>query len=210
MPAPKRPRGEQQSAEPESGADMPRSAIRSQGPAEDTNFMEEILRELSAQNEQARSNGGLRRALREAASVKRSDPPAAPERPSTVHVERDGAFRVPEGTVSVKAYLPAKTLAPNPSAPIEIATVKVSDPRRLPTVRVPRNRGPRGVGSSLHVAGPDESVPTLRSGAPGDPSPKEVPTISARPIHAAWWVASMTLVAIAVVIVLMLVVRGVG
>lgn len=208
MAAPNRPPGEQSGAEPESGVAASRSAMRPQAPAEDTSFMEEILLELSAQNEQARSNGGLRRARREAAS-KRSDPPAATEKQATVHVPRDGAFRTAEGTPSARAYLPAKTLAPNPSGPIEIATVKVSDPRRLPTVRVPRHRSARGVGSSLPVS-PDESVPTLRSGGPGAPSPTEAPTISARPIHAAWWVASLTLVAIAAVIVLLIAVRALG
>ena len=171
--------------------------------------MEEILLELSAQNEQARSNGGLRRARREAATAKRSDPPAATEKPGTVHVPRDGAFRTPEGTANARAYLPAKTLAPNPSGPIEIATVKVSDPRRLPTVRVPRHRNVRGVGSSLPGA-VDESVPTLRSGSPEASAQAEVKTISARPVHAAWWVASLTLVAIAAVIALLIAVRALG
>lgn len=95
--------------------------------------MEQILLELSAQNEHARAE----------ASPRPADPtPATPEAPRarTVRVERDSEFRTPEGVPSARAYLPARTLAPGRTEPIDTETVRVSDPRRLPTVRLPRDR----------------------------------------------------------------------
>lgn len=160
--------------------------------------MEEILRELSAQNEQAQANGAVRRGLRDSATATRRDG-AGP----TIHVERDGAFRTPEGTPSARAYLPAKTLAPTPSAPIEIATVRVADPRRLPTVRVPRKHERGGLASPL----PDEGVPTLRSGAPADGAPKEI-LPDARRSHMGWWVAGMAALALAAAVAVAIAVHG--
>lgn len=165
--APKRPPGEESGSEQGIGVSPRPTCASSEGaPGEDVPFMEQVLLELSVQNENARA--GADDGQRTAAA-----PPAVadPPRTRTVRVERDSEFRTPEGVPSARAYLPARTLAPGRNEPIDTETVRVSDPRKLPTVRLPpreqkdpsstegRGRGPRA--SAL-----DDNAPTLRSASP--------------------------------------------
>ncbi len=188
-----------------------RSAMRPQEPGEDTAFMEQILRELSAQNEHARSplSTGPRSAANhgplEARSERTPDAqsrevtapvtqgPSAPHavRSPTVRVERDGGFRTDEGTPSARAYLPSRTLAPGRSAPHETVSVHVSDPRRLPTLRVPRDRVSSTSSSRRgSIPPPEDVVPTLRS-AP-ERMPQEAPPSTVR-----WWIGALMIAAVA-------------
>lgn len=125
----------------------------------DPAFMEEVLAELSAQNDHA-------------AGDKKVEGESA--RPRTVRVTRDQGFRTPEGVASARAYLPARTVSPGQTAPVDAPTVKVEDPRRLPTVRLPRQRiaatpaegkgrAARGLASKSIVS--EDTSPTLRSAA---------------------------------------------
>jgi hypothetical protein len=165
---PKRPRGEESGSEPGTEASVRSASIRRDGPPpEDTAFMEEVLRELSEQNEQARVSSAERPA----------EPPPAAEagsvpRPRTVRVERDSEFRTPEGVPSARAYLPARTLAPGRAEPVDPETVRVNDPRKLPTLRLPRPKKKEASPDSGAPSGrarrnslPDDNAPTLRSAA---------------------------------------------
>lgn len=201
--APKRPPGEESGSEQGIGASpRPTCASGEGAPGEDIPFMEQVLLELSVQNEHAR------------AEAENGQPPAAappagadgsPPRPRTVRVERDSEFRTPEGVPSARAYLPAKTLPPGRTEPIDTETVRVSDPRKLPTVRLPtrerkgssgteegRGRGPR-------AAALDDNAPTLRSASPL--------FARERPRETRRWVGWMVFAALAGVLVVALAAR---
>src|SRR5262245_16246097 len=121
------PPGENSGKQPETEGSPPAQNAPAR---DDAAFMEEVVRELAEQNDHARSE-----------EVSTPDPKKAEtERPRTVRVDRDSGFRTPEGVSSARAYLPAKTVAPGHSEPVEIETVKVEDPRRMPTIRIPRQR----------------------------------------------------------------------
>jgi hypothetical protein len=192
-----------------------RSAVRPQAPGEDTAFMEQILRELSAQNEHARSErtsprpaAGAPPTTQEAVASGSSAAPHAPLvassalRSPTIRVARDGGFRTDEGTPSARAYLPSRTLSPGRTTPHETATVHVSDPRRLPTLRVPRDRDSSAPSAPQRASAPppEEVVPTLRS-APGQRS-REASSSAVR-----WWLGGVMLVAVAGAIAVTLAVR---
>lgn len=171
--APGRPRVEQEEAETGMGASSSPTSTPREGPSGDTAFMEQVLLELSAQNEHARE---------EQERAAPSAPDTLPPRPRTVRVERDSEFRTPEGVPSARAYLPARTLAPGRSEPIDPDRVHVADPRKLPTVRIARPRGDASrkerpaPASSREPSSeptldwsspvPDETAPTLRSASP--------------------------------------------
>lgn len=223
--APKHLRGEEPGFEARvAGPSAPPSARAVLAPREggrgDTDFMEEIVRELSAQNEIARASSGVP-STREtpvsgavaAAPDTASSMPSRGDisgeqiaRPRTVRVDRDSGFRTPEGVASARAYLPVKTVAPGRSAEVEIETVKVSDPRRLPTVRIDRERRVAREGSDTarsgrrpRAASPDDSAPTLRS-APGlKAEPKSAPV--------SFWVGAVVLAAVVGILVVALAAR---
>lgn len=214
MKAPGSPRAEEsgnQSTRP-----AHRSAVRPQAAGEDTAFMEQILNELSAQNEHARSERtlsspsagaaahptqGAGAARSPEASHAQAGAPSALRSP-TIRVERDRGFRTDEGTPSARAYLPSRTLSPGPTAPHETATVHVSDPRRLPTVRVPRDRDSSAPSAPPRrsVPPPEDVVPTLRS-APGL-HPHEASSSAVR-----WWLGGVMVAAVAGAIAVTLAVR---
>jgi hypothetical protein len=162
--APKRPRGEESGSEPGIGAPVSPPSGEREARGGDIAFMEQILLELSEQNEHARAEG-----------MQRSGEPApdaagaAPPRPQTVRVDRDSEFRTPEGIPSARAYLPSKTLAPGRKEEIDTETVRVADPRKLPTMRrMSRpNAQPATDGRRERFrSSSDDNAPTLRSAAP--------------------------------------------
>lgn len=271
--APRHPRGAASGNEIEAGASAPTSAPRDgrqshppAAPRDDSTFIEEVVRDMLAQNERARSDpspgelsdaaatsargapassiedtfpsresaalesphtsaeptprtpelslGTTTPSARAASSPARaaSSPapapaPAAPpaERPRTVRVERDSGFRTAEGVAAARAYLPAKTVAPGRTEPIEVETVKVSDPRKLPTIRLPRERREEilreGAGRGPRVALPEDSAPTLRSAPAKPPSPQ------AERSTLALWIAGVVAVAVFGVLVVALAAR---
>ncbi len=147
--------------------------------------MEQILRELSEQNEHARVDRTPRAPAAGTGARLAADVAAgalSPSRSPVIRVERDRGFRTAEGTPNARAYLPAKTLAPGRSAPLPTATVHVADPRRLPTLRVPRARAPS-------VAPASERAP------------------ESRPLAMRWWLGAVVLAAIAGAIVVLLAAR---
>lgn len=147
--------------------------------------MEQILRELSEQNEHARVDRTPRAPGAAAGARLVADVAAAalsPSRPPVIRVERDRGFRTAEGTSNARAYLPAKTVAPGRPAPLPTATVHVADPRRLPTLRVPR-----------------AVVPSAR--------PHSRSASESRPMAVLWWVGAAVLAAIAGTIVVLLAAR---
>lgn len=187
--------------------DSSRPVAAASAPGADTAFMEQVLLELSAQNEHARQEQGTEPGAPAAPAARGAAPPAGspsgaapgasppgapPPRTRTVRVERDSEFRTPEGIPSARAYLPARTLAPGHTEPIEADRVRVADPRRLPTVRLPRDRrdpAPRkSPGRAPQVASglarspewsapvPDETAPTLRSASPALMPPRRLDT----------------------------------
>lgn len=225
--APERPRGEQSGNEPGNGVSAtPPSAAREIGstppaadarsdetpvpcavprppapepPAADTAFMEQVLLELSTQNEHARHGGGGEPGASEERPVQGS----TPARTRTVRVERDSEFRTPEGVPSARAYLASKTVAPGRSAPVEADRVRLEDPRRLPTVRLPRERrttgpknapgrAPKPASTPEHLDWttpvPDETAPTLRSASPALMPP--------RPSQSRRWIGLVVAVAL--------------
>jgi hypothetical protein len=197
--APKHLRGAETGFEPKSAAGAVSPSVRREGPPrEDTAFMEEIVRELAAQNEHARSDGA-------SSSTPGGAPIASTGRPRTVRVERDSGFRTPEGVPSARAYLPVRTVAPGRTEPMETETVKVSDPRRLPTVKVPRERDDSGktviTQPARRMGHLEDSAPTLRS-APAAAVPSEPPRASL-----AFWIGAVILAALAGVLVVALAAR---
>ncbi len=127
------------------------------------------------------------------------EPAPAAERPRTVRVERDSGFRTPEGVATARAYLPAKTLSPGRTEPIEVETVKVSDPRKLPTMRLPRDRRAEapaaGSGSKSHGSGAaarpaEEGAPTLRS------VPASSSSVFPQRLSLSFWIACVVGVAV--------------
>lgn len=213
--APKRPPEAELGITPEARGAALQRAPREGAPSrvgatarDDLSFMEEVVRELAAQNEQARAEQS-----HEQSSPER--PPVSAERPRTVRVERDSAFRTPEGAPSARAYLPARTLAPGRSEAIETETVKFSDPRKLPTVRVSRP-GQRPALTDVPVSRPRiflspdddtldsasyDDVPLPRESMPGDSAPtlRSAPaapakTSSSRSLTP--WIAGLLVVAI--------------
>jgi hypothetical protein len=129
-------------------------------------------------------------------------PPAAPvpaaspaaERPRTVRVERDSGFRTPEGVATARAYLPAKTLSPGRTEPIEVETVKVNDPRKLPTMRLPRDRRSEapadGSSTRPRPAPAEEGAPTLRS------LPESSSSVFPQRLSLSFWIAGVVGVAV--------------
>lgn len=204
--APKRPAGVQNGMEPAArGAPTPGQRTTSRG---DVAFMEEVVRELAAQNEHARGELPL------VAGEKAAAPAASTERPRTVRVDRDSGFRTAEGVATARAYLPARTLAPGRTEPVETETVKVSDPRRLPTVRLPRDRdsSPSSSEGSARPSQPSSPVGSARPSVPEDSAPtlRSAPVPSSRPAERSvlgFWIGGVILVALAGVLVVMLAAR---
>lgn len=196
MTARKEPQREPQGIEPT--AQGPRAPAAA-GDGEKPVFGEQILSELSAQNERDKNN--------ETGSPQAdtASPAADPEGPGphTVRVGREDEFRSPEGTSNARAYLPAKTLVPGHNAPVDKVRVRVNDPRRVPTVRLPREqkttpaaadgraRGPRG------AAGPAAAEP-----APAQRSPLLTTARTTRAVSRPW-VRWVVVAAIAVAIALL-------
>lgn len=198
--APKRPRGEKPGSEQGGGEPLSAPSARRVGPpGDDIAFMEQVLLELSAQNEHARAETAQR-----APEQAPAGPDASPSRPRTIRVERDSEFRTPEGVASARAYLPARTVAPGRSEPMDTSTVLVEDPRKLPTMRLPRrpkqspgaadeDREARAAALALL---PDDNAPTLRSAAP-------VTADARRPEMKRWigWVVAAAIAGVLVVAV---------
>lgn len=166
MTARKEPQREPQGIEPTAQGARASAAA---GDGEKPVFGEQILSELSAQNERDKNDESG------SAQADAASPAAEPEGPGphTVRVGREEEFRSPEGTSNARAYLPARTLTPGRNAPVDKVRVRVNDPRRVPTVRLPREqkiaptpadgraRGPRAAGGPAAA----EAAPAQRSSA---------------------------------------------
>ena len=127
-------------------------------------------------------------------SARAPAPPPAAERVRTVHVDGDGAFRTPEGVTTARAYLPAKALAPGRTEAIERETVKVTDPRKLPTMRLPRERraeAPSAAGSPSERTPVSEGDASTRSSVPASS-----PAVSSRRPGVRFWIAGVVGVAV--------------
>ncbi|MBK8254634.1 MAG: hypothetical protein IPK82_18470 [Polyangiaceae bacterium] len=166
---PKRPPGEHV-AQTE-GADPSESGrrLRTQRP-DDVAFMEQIVHEFADQNERAR-----------AASAARAEAAAR---------HASNKKRVTEEPISS---------GPPSSAPVQSATILINDPRRLPTMRIPRReRGsePRERAGRAPRPKADEPANTLRSGLVN--TTVEVPQNRRTWIGAALVTALVALVVIAI------------
>lgn len=121
-------------------------------------------------------------------------PEPAAERLRTVRVERDSGFRTPEGVATARAYLPAKTLSPGRTGPIEIEPVKVNDPRKLPTMRLPRDRRSEapadGGGARSRPAPAEEGSATPRS------APASSSSVFPQRLGLTFWIAGVVGVAV--------------
>jgi hypothetical protein len=215
--APKRPPEAESGNTPEArGATRQRAPRSGESSRDDISFMEEVVRELAAQNEQARSDSPPEPATLDF-------PPASAERPRTVRVERDSGFRTPEGISSARAYLPARTLSPGRSETIETETVQVNDPRKLPTMRVARARrqvgAPEGSGRGPRTSSPGDeperdSLPEdslLRDSLSGDSAPtlRSAPGVAVKPQRPLGpWIAGLILLAVTGAFVVAVASRG--
>lgn len=198
MKAPDDPRREPPEREPQGS------------PGEDTTFMEQILLELSAQNEHARSERS-ERAARISTPPKVDPAGKTLSHPPIIHVRRDDSFRTGEGISRARAYLPVRTLPPNRAAPIETATVHIADPRRMPTMRVARpaeETAPSADTAPTMPSSPSpaplRSAPRARRSVP--PGEDIVPTLRSAPSrgveeppsrHVGVWIGGVAIVAVA-------------
>ncbi|MFO0590309.1 MAG: hypothetical protein U0441_22390 [Polyangiaceae bacterium] len=189
-------------------------------PGEDTTFMEEILLELSAQNEHARSERS-QRAARISTPPKVDPAGKTMSHPPIIHVRRDDSFRTGEGMSRARAYLPVRTLPPNRAAPIETATVHIADPRRMPTMRVARPAEDTAPSAQSEIVDPanappkrNASAPRARSSVP--PGEDIVPTLRSAPSHGAEehpprrpgvWIGGVAIAAVALAVAVSLTVH---
>jgi hypothetical protein len=119
-------------------------------------------------------------------TTERSPRHPEPERLRTVRVDSDSGFRTPEGIATARAYLPAKTLTPGRTEKIEIETVKVSDPRKLPTVRLPRDRRFEASAESSAAGSPPSPAPS-----PAEEDASTLRAVPASPSAASAWRPSL-------------------
>lgn len=192
--APNHPPGANKGAAPQAEGSPP---PRHDGAAtSDRGLMEEVVRDLTEQNQHARAEDG-------AGTDHQRDPQKEAERARTVHVDSDSGFRAPVGAAAARAYMPAQTLEPAPAATIEPHTVKLEDPRRLPTLRLPRMRKEvvleEGKGRTGRVAAPEDTLPPMRA-------PVGV-TMRPQPAKLSGWVLGLIISAVVAVLVIALAVR---
>jgi hypothetical protein len=201
--APNHPPGENKGSQPK--AEGSASAHQDGSAPNDTALMEEVVRELSEQNEHARTDGAF-----EAEPARK--PGQETPIPRTVRLDGDSGFRTPAGAPAARAYLPARTLEPGqsepPEMPLEMPSVKVEDPRRLPTLRLPRMRKElvqeEGKGRTARAGRslmPDDTGtgPTLRSAVGISSRPK--------PAKLSGWVLAIVVLSIVALVIVALAVR---
>ncbi len=73
---------------------------------------------------------------------------------------RPGDFLAPTDAAAAAAYVPEITVAPATARPVERETVKLSDPRKMPTMRLPRKAKEEPVPEPVSV--PAQSVSQTR------------------------------------------------
>jgi hypothetical protein len=175
--------------------------------------MDHILRELSLQNapereppsgrgsppgDSAAKGSGDAKASGEAKGSGAAKGEGAGDADEATTERTSGDFRAPEGAQSASVHVPSLTIKPRPTEKIETVTVQVDDPRRWPTVRLPREKKPPPVetarsGRAPRGGPPEDTAPTLRSSINAAPAPAPAPRRSL----VRWWAIGVVIAALA-------------